>query len=173
MAKLNNTQLVLLSTAAQRENGSLYPLPVSMLEGDRAAKAVAQLLKRKLVEERESVDPTSVAHSRDDTRYGLFITAEGLAGIGIGPDNQREGGTGETSAPSPAPTTTARRRTKSADVIALLKREEGATLSELIALTGWLPHTTRAALTGVRKKGHVIDRTKRGNETCYRIVSVA
>ncbi len=33
-----------------------------------------------------------------------------------------------------------------------------ATLDALIEATGWLPHTTRAALTGLRKKGYVIER---------------
>ena len=66
---------------------------------------------------------------------------------------------------SPAPAT----GNKTAAVIALLKGDEGATLAELIAVTGWLPHTTRAALTGLRKKGHAIERSKRGDETCYRI----
>jgi hypothetical protein len=56
-------------------------------------------------------------------------------------------------------------------VIALLERTEGATLGEMVAATGWLPHTTRAALTGLRKKGHSIDKAKRGEETCYRIVA--
>ena len=70
-----------------------------------------------------------------------------------------------TSATSPAP------GTKTAAVIALLQRKEGATLAELVAATSWLPHTTRAALTGLRKKGHAIERTKRGEETCYRIVA--
>jgi len=49
---------------------------------------------------------------------------------------------------------------KTGKVLALLKRAEGATLDELVAATGWLPHTTRAALTGLRKKGHAIQRTK-------------
>ena len=40
---------------------------------------------------------------------------------------------------------------KSAAVIALLQREQGATLAEMIEATGWLPHTTRAALTGLKK----------------------
>ena len=61
--------------------------------------------------------------------------------------------------------------TKSAAVIALLSREEGATLDEMIDATGWLPHTTRAALTGLKKKGHVIVRGKRGEVTCYRIAA--
>ena len=59
--------------------------------------------------------------------------------------------------------------TKSAAVIALLSRADGATLDEMIDATGWLPHTTRAALTGLRKKGHAILRGKRGEVTCYRI----
>ena len=41
-------------------------------------------------------------------------------------------------------------RTKQARVIALLERETGATLAKLVAATSWLPHTTRAALTGLR-----------------------
>ena len=43
---------------------------------------------------------------------------------------------------------------------------------ELIAATGWLPHTTRAALTGLRHKGFVLDRDKRADgTTVYRISS--
>jgi hypothetical protein len=49
---------------------------------------------------------------------------------------------------------------KTARVIALLQRQEGVTLDELVAETGWQPHTTRAALTGLRKKGHVITSDK-------------
>ena len=49
----------------------------------------------------------------------------------------------------------------------------GATLAELVEATGWLPHTTRAALTGFRKKGHVIERSKRSDVTCYRIAAAA
>lgn len=63
-----------------------------------------------------------------------------------------------------------RGNTKIASVIALLKRGEGATLAELIDATGWLPHTTRAALAGLKKKGHAIAKAKRGTENCYNIV---
>jgi DNA-binding MarR family transcriptional regulator len=63
----------------------------------------------------------------------------------------------------------ARAETKIAKVIALLGRGEGATLAELVEATGWQPHTTRAALTGLKKKGHVISKTKRGEATCYLI----
>ena len=63
----------------------------------------------------------------------------------------------------------ASRATKTSIVLDLLRREQGATLAELVALTGWLPHTTRAALTGLRKKGHVLEKSTRADATCYRI----
>lgn len=50
----------------------------------------------------------------------------------------------------------------------LLERDSGATLDEMVALTGWLPHTTRAALTGLRKKGHVITSNKVDGVRTYR-----
>jgi hypothetical protein len=62
---------------------------------------------------------------------------------------------------------------KTAIVIAMLQRAEGASLGDLVAATGWLPHTTRAALTGLRKKGHVIDKAKVDGTTTYRIASAA
>ena len=48
--------------------------------------------------------------------------------------------------------------TKQALVVALLSRPAGATLSDLSAATEWLPHTTRAALTGLRQRGFAIAR---------------
>ena len=59
---------------------------------------------------------------------------------------------------------------KIAQVIALLERGQGASLDEMIAATGWLPHTTRAALTGLRKKDYQIARTSVDNVTRYTIV---
>lgn len=50
----------------------------------------------------------------------------------------------------------ARPESKTGKVIALLRRENGATLEELMALTGWQPHTARAALTGLKKKGYAV-----------------
>lgn len=53
-----------------------------------------------------------------------------------------------------------KRPSKTEMVLALLKRKDGATLDELVEATGWLPHTARAALTGLKKKGHAIERAK-------------
>ena len=56
-------------------------------------------------------------------------------------------------------------------VIRLLGNERGVTISELIEATGWLPHTTRAALTGLRKRGYSIalDRSDRERGSAYQI----
>ena len=49
---------------------------------------------------------------------------------------------------------------KQAVIVDLMVRAKGATLDELIAATDWLPHTTRAALTGLRHRGYAIERTR-------------
>ncbi len=53
-----------------------------------------------------------------------------------------------------------KRPSKSAAVLAMLQRPEGATLDQLVIATGWLPHTARAALTGLKKKGQEITSDK-------------
>jgi len=62
---------------------------------------------------------------------------------------------------------------KTEKVLSLLKRSEGAMLNELVEATGWLPHTTRAALTGLKKKGHRIERTKIDGVSRYSLVDTA
>lgn len=62
---------------------------------------------------------------------------------------------------------------KASQVLDMLRRPNGATLSELSEATGWLPHTTRAALTGLRKEGHAITREKVHGTTHYTVAAVA
>ncbi|QGN56324.1 DUF3489 domain-containing protein [Novosphingobium sp. Gsoil 351] len=69
--------------------------------------------------------------------------------------------------------TPARAPSKIAGVVALLERKQGATLAEMVEATGWLPHTTRAALTGLKKKGRTITKDKRGDVTCYHVAASA
>ena len=56
-------------------------------------------------------------------------------------------------------------------ILDLLNRDCGATLEELATLANLLPHSTRAYLTGLRKKGHVIDSDKVDGVRRYRITS--
>ena len=64
-----------------------------------------------------------------------------------------------------------RRESNAAKVIALLQRKQGATLEEMVQATGWLPHTARAAMTGFKKKGHVIERAKVDGVSRYAITA--
>lgn len=62
-----------------------------------------------------------------------------------------------------------KRSTKAALVLGLLRHPDGATIVQLVAATGWLPHTTRAALTGLKKKGHTLIIEKTDGIRRYRI----
>ena len=73
-----------------------------------------------------------------------------------------------TAVPEPAPT---KPISKQAQLAALVTRDAGATLDQMIAVTGWLPHTTRAALTGLKKKGYAISSDKVDNVRTYRAVA--
>jgi len=170
MPKLNDTQSILLSTASQREDGNVLPVADSIADQqDRIATALTDLLKHKLVDEPVGAAKPAAWREEGNDRLALIINDEGRAAIGVG-DGAPEPATGEDKGPA---VTQPRATSKSAAVIALLQREQGAALPELIEATGWLPHTTRAALTGLRKKGHVIEKTKRDDATCYRIATVA
>jgi hypothetical protein len=72
--------------------------------------------------------------------------------------------------PSPSPTPGATRpQTKQALVTGLLQRPGGAALKDLMTATGWLAHTTRAALTRLRQAGHRLDKSTGEAGTVYRI----
>ena len=55
-------------------------------------------------------------------------------------------------------------------VIELLKRADGASLEEVSTLANWLPHSTRAFLTGLKKKGYNVSSDKLDGMRRYRIV---
>lgn len=73
--------------------------------------------------------------------------------------------------PAGTPELQAKRTTKQDLVLGLLRREGGAPLNAITEATGWLPHTARAALTGLRKKGHEVTRSKIEGENRYAIQS--
>jgi hypothetical protein len=100
---------------------------------------------------------THKAHSKKISTPKNSASAEGES-------NQVEG---PPSASGPT-ASVSKSESKIEKVVALLQRPEGATLDDLVAATGWQPHTTRAALTGLKKKGHVIDSEKANGVRRYR-----
>jgi predicted ArsR family transcriptional regulator len=69
-------------------------------------------------------------------------------------------------------TAKAKLQTKSDKVVALLGRAKGASLDEICKATNWQPHSARAFLTGLCKKGLVLAREQGADEqTVYRMIS--
>ena len=65
------------------------------------------------------------------------------------------------------------RVTKAAKLLNLLQTGTGASLEDMTEATGWQPHTVRAAMTGLKKKGHVINKHVEGNTTIWSVKVVA
>ncbi len=118
----------------------------------------------------EPGDPASVSQDDDDG----FLADDGAEG-GNEPiaDDPAAGRSAEPPVIT-ARSATPRVGTKLARVIALLERTEGAAISELMSATGWLAHTTRAALTGLRKRGYTVELEKGTGtqESRYRITAM-
>jgi hypothetical protein len=92
--------------------------------------------------------------------------------VGIRKASKTEGSKAKSNAGSDsqvgAPAGAPKAASKQQRVAALIVRDEGATLDQMIAVTGWLPHTTRAALTGLKKKGYAISSDKVDGVRTYR-----
>lgn len=71
------------------------------------------------------------------------------------------------SQPTPKPSTL----TKKAQLIRLLSKAAGADVASISKRFGWLPHTTRAALSRLRQAGYEIssEKTGQGKVSRYRI----
>jgi hypothetical protein len=185
--QLTDKQLILLSAASQRHD-HLLALP-DTLKGGAARALVSRLLACGLVEEVTVSTADPHWHTAEDgTLTGLRITSAGLQAIGVEQEGRSGDDPGNTPEPAeetaepavrPEPELTVtpasrpkREGTKRALVIALLAREQGASIDELTTATGWLPHTTRAALTGLRQSGYPIARTRgEDSRTVYRLAA--
>lgn len=64
-------------------------------------------------------------------------------------------------------------QTKKQQLIRMLSTKAGADIASVSERLGWLPHTTRAALSGLRKAGHeiAVEKGGAGKPSRYRIVT--
>ena len=76
-------------------------------------------------------------------------------------------------ASDPAPTKPrTRANSKQASIIEMLKRPEGATIAQIVQLTGWQAHTVRGTFAGAFKKKlglTILSDKAKGEERVYRI----
>lgn len=187
MPKLTDNQLIVLSKAAARDDG-VAVAPHGMGKA-AAAKVGSSLVARKLMRESRSRPGMPIWREAEGKNISLVITRAGRAAIGVEEDatssdrSARQAKcasavvkTQKASAavqPEEHPIgTTPRKGSKQALIVDMLSKEPGATIDALIKATGWLPHTTRAALTGLRKRGFAVERIPRAPEaSLYRISS--
>jgi len=182
MPKLSDLQRVVLAHAAKRDDRHVLPLPSSITDDERTRTQITGLIQRKLLAE-IPVHPRAPHWRKDgDQRIGLVVTSAGGAAIGVDlsdseADRPRAEAAGATAAGSTGAgvddTTVPHPASKRAAVIALLSQPGGASLSELCDQTGWLAHSARAFLTGLRKSGYVLERTRNDDVTRYVLVESA
>ena len=140
--QLSPAQQQILSHAAKHTDGKLIWFP-DTIKGGAKKKVIDSLFNRALI-------------TTDGA--GLIIAAEGYDALGF---------------PRPGPVTTAaldaiidsakveqvskaktrsRENSKQAQVIAMLKRPEGATIQQICQATQWQSHTVRGSMAGTLKK---------------------
>jgi hypothetical protein len=179
---LSAAQRLVLDAAAQRPDRMVVPRPPGLrARGAVRQRLLTPLLNQGLVEELPTKDE-DLAWRRDEQgqHHLLRLTSAGLAaitGASAGSDGKAAGPAVHRPAvvrPSPAaagqvalgrgaePEDNAtapaapppRPSGKLGQVLDALGKSGGATLTELVGLTGWQPHTTRAALTRLRRRGY-------------------
>lgn len=208
MAKLTDSQLIVLSSAAARDDGLV--LTPHNVNKAAASKVGSTLVARKLMREIRSKPGMPVwRHDEDDRPISLMITRAGRNAIGVEdetveepaaqkPDRRKlavkppqvsehpvsmprskrrdlkQAGCAATPENANAPADEPRSGSKQALVVSMLSAASGASIDDLVNATGWLPHTTRAALTGLRKRDFVIERSRDDcKPSVYRIVGGA
>lgn len=166
MPRLTDIQLVLLSNAAKREDGAILPLPrlVTIAPGP-LTRVLNGLLKKGLVQEQAaSADAVAWREDAESGRRMLIIAPAGLDAIGVVEDTasqktktrkaartQSHKGTSKRQDPS-AKKTMVRPGTKLAAIVELLRRNNGATIAEMVDATRWQQHSVRGAISGSLKK---------------------
>jgi hypothetical protein len=183
---MTDTQRIVLSGSAERDDGAATR-PERMTE-KAAQKLAATLIAKGLVRQvRAKADMPVWWRNEAERAIALIVTKLGREAI-KSDDNLQD----EHAADAPVPSVIAgaepsqiaessqseraipRQGSKLAEVMALLGRRQGVAIEELTSATGWLPHTTRAALTGLRKRGYAIERSRsEQGGSVYRIVVTA
>ena len=165
MSQLSDTQLVILSTAIQRDDRNILPLP-ERLKGGAAGTVVNSLIGKGLVEEVEAKRGDLIWRDTGDGHGVTLVATDGaFAALGIVlasdpasagrmadavDDGELVGGTpadqgiiammvddrARTSGAAPR----TRPESKQAKLIEMLKRPDGATIPEVVDALQWQAH---------------------------------
>ena len=156
--KITDTQTAALTAAAARPDGAILPLPAH-LRGGAIAKVCDALNAKGLAVAVGAGGEERLAIS-DAGRHALGLSIQSPAISELEPAIEGAGRKPRTG-------------TKQAQLIAMLKTPEGASVEEIVATFGWQPHTVRGAIAGALKKKlglQIGSETIEGRGRVYRIM---
>ena len=163
--QLTITQLAVLTHAHEHTEGKIDWFP-DTIKGGARQKVIDGLSNRGLITSK---------------RNNWFISAAGYEALGV----PRKGAvtlqaidavikTTSVSADETAKVLRTRDNSKQAQVTAMLRRPEGATIAQICETTGWQPHTVRGTFAGTFKKKLSLEITstkETGAERVYKVVT--
>jgi hypothetical protein len=154
--QLTPAQHAILAHAIEHTDGKILWFPDNIKGGARK-KVIDSMFNRALI--------TPLG---DD----WFVTAEGYDALGL----PRPGPVTIADPEIEATVTTTKPRSrdnsKQAQVIAMLKRPEGATIQQIVEVTGWQAHTVRGTFAGAFKKKlglNLVSEKTEGGDRIYRV----
>ncbi len=178
---LNENQTAVLTHAIDHRNGKIEWFPETIKGGARQ-KVVEALFKRAMIIGRDGdwIVTAAAYDALDRPRPDQQVATEAATPVGKkAPKAARKAAKPkDADAPAEGETPAPRTRTnsKQAQVIAMLKRPEGATIKQICDATEWQAHTVRGTFAGAFKKklGLTVTSDKaEGGVRIYRIVEVA
>src|SRR6516225_959176 len=130
-----------------------------------AASAPAEELKA------SSEKPKATKKAKSDAQGAKGAPAKGKSSKKTTPAKKSPEGAKAAAKPAKAESGAPREGSKTAQVIAMLQRKNGATISEIMEKMGWQRHTVRGFMAGTMKKaGYEVESFKpEGGERTYRI----
>lgn len=153
--QLTPAQHAILSYAHQHTDGKIVWFPENIKGGARN-KVLAGLVNRALI---------------TTDQQDWFIAAEGYDALGI--PRKAPVSVEAIDAVIESATPRTRDNSKQAQVIAMLKRPEGATIAQICAATGWQAHTVRGTFAGAFKKKLGLEITSSKEQGSERIYTIA
>ena len=198
MAKLSDSQLVVLSTACQRPDGCVFPVTLK-LKGNAVGNVLKSLLTKGYLKEMPGRADDTVWRYDDGAPLTLKASRAAYDELGIEPetdpaaegrhaaaidDGGLEGGTPAKQGIFAAKIKARARKTdqiprtreasKQARLIKMLRRPEGASIEEIVAAFYWQAHTVRGVIAGALKKKlglNVVSDKTEGRGRVYRITA--
>ena len=174
MIKLTLTHLEILTAASCRSDG--FAIRPEKLKSLGAAKVATRLIEQGLVRElRAKAEMPIWREDENGKAFSLKILKAGRSAVASASRADEAVASVKVAAlpfeiGMPAGqaefqgSSLAEGGSKRGLVLAMMQRQQGATIDDLMSVTGWLPHTTRAALSGLRKKGVSIVRSRNPND---------